>query len=65
MVGPPNPVQPGSVAGLWWSALAWLLTIHGTIRWTTDMVEHHGEMGLRGGIYICTHNRKDTCSATS
>eukprot|EP00959_Pyramimonas_sp_CCMP1952_P231067 4830144-Pyramimonas_sp.AAC.1 len=29
------------------------------------MVEHQGAVGLRGGMYICTQNRKDTCSATS
>eukprot|EP00959_Pyramimonas_sp_CCMP1952_P395069 8277486-Pyramimonas_sp.AAC.1 len=29
------------------------------------MVENQGAVGLRGGMYITTHNRKDTCSATS
>eukprot|EP00959_Pyramimonas_sp_CCMP1952_P101712 2127832-Pyramimonas_sp.AAC.1 len=31
------PFKLGSGAGLCWSALALLLTIHGTIWWTTDM----------------------------
>eukprot|EP00959_Pyramimonas_sp_CCMP1952_P402965 8443871-Pyramimonas_sp.AAC.1 len=29
------------------------------------MVEHQGAVGLRGGMYITTHDRKDTCSDTS
>eukprot|EP00959_Pyramimonas_sp_CCMP1952_P069074 1442207-Pyramimonas_sp.AAC.1 len=41
-LGLPAPFNFGSGAGLWWSALAPLLIIHGTIWWTTDMVEHHG-----------------------
>eukprot|EP00959_Pyramimonas_sp_CCMP1952_P096475 2016537-Pyramimonas_sp.AAC.1 len=44
---------------------ALLITIHGAIWWITDMGEHQGAAGLRGGMYITTRNRKDTCSATS
>eukprot|EP00959_Pyramimonas_sp_CCMP1952_P165878 3467039-Pyramimonas_sp.AAC.1 len=29
------------------------------------MVEHQGAVGLRGKMYITTHNRKDTHSDTS
>eukprot|EP00959_Pyramimonas_sp_CCMP1952_P016911 358744-Pyramimonas_sp.AAC.1 len=29
------------------------------------MVEHQGAVGLRGGMYIATQYRKDTCSDTS
>eukprot|EP00959_Pyramimonas_sp_CCMP1952_P225241 4710310-Pyramimonas_sp.AAC.1 len=39
--------------------------MHGTIWWITAMAEHQGTVGLRGGVYITTHNHKDTCSATS
>eukprot|EP00959_Pyramimonas_sp_CCMP1952_P249811 5222451-Pyramimonas_sp.AAC.1 len=52
-------------AGLWWSALSVPITIHCAIWWTTDTVEHQGAVGLRGGMYITTHNGKDACSATS
>eukprot|EP00959_Pyramimonas_sp_CCMP1952_P077655 1623318-Pyramimonas_sp.AAC.1 len=38
----PTPFKLGSGAGLWLSALALLLAIHGTIPWTIDMVEHRG-----------------------
>eukprot|EP00959_Pyramimonas_sp_CCMP1952_P462543 9483427-Pyramimonas_sp.AAC.1 len=41
-LGLPSPFKFGSGAGLWWSALALLFTIHGTIWWTTDVVEHQG-----------------------
>eukprot|EP00959_Pyramimonas_sp_CCMP1952_P304076 6363994-Pyramimonas_sp.AAC.1 len=62
-LGLPTPFKLGSGAGLWWSALPF--TILGTIWWTTDMVEHQGAVGLRGGMYITTRSRKDTCSVTS
>eukprot|EP00959_Pyramimonas_sp_CCMP1952_P083954 1755707-Pyramimonas_sp.AAC.1 len=29
------------------------------------MVEHHGAVGLRGGVYITTQYSKDTCCDTS
>eukprot|EP00959_Pyramimonas_sp_CCMP1952_P326413 6832696-Pyramimonas_sp.AAC.1 len=29
------------------------------------MVEHQGAVGLRGGMYITTQHRKETCSDTS
>eukprot|EP00959_Pyramimonas_sp_CCMP1952_P136778 2862187-Pyramimonas_sp.AAC.1 len=38
--GLPAPLKLGSGVGLWWSALALLFTIHGTIWWTIDMVEN-------------------------
>eukprot|EP00959_Pyramimonas_sp_CCMP1952_P452697 9467025-Pyramimonas_sp.AAC.1 len=61
----PTPFKLGSGAGLWWSALALLLTIHGTTWWTTDVVEDQGAVGLRGGMYINTQYSKGACSGTS
>eukprot|EP00959_Pyramimonas_sp_CCMP1952_P235851 4928812-Pyramimonas_sp.AAC.1 len=49
-LGLPAPFKLGSGAGLWWSSLALFLTIHGTIWWTTCMVENQGAVGLRGGV---------------
>eukprot|EP00959_Pyramimonas_sp_CCMP1952_P328631 6880313-Pyramimonas_sp.AAC.1 len=61
-LGLPTGSKLGSEAGRWWSALALLLAIHGAIRWTTDMVDHQGEVALRGGAL---GHRKDTCTAAS
>eukprot|EP00959_Pyramimonas_sp_CCMP1952_P220272 4605401-Pyramimonas_sp.AAC.1 len=41
-LGLPPPFKLGSGAGLCWSVLALLLTIHGAIWWATYMVEHQG-----------------------
>eukprot|EP00959_Pyramimonas_sp_CCMP1952_P204657 4279536-Pyramimonas_sp.AAC.1 len=64
-LGLPAPFKLGGGAGLWWSALALFVTIHGIILWITDMVEHQGAVGLRGGVYITTQYREETCSDTS
>eukprot|EP00959_Pyramimonas_sp_CCMP1952_P148019 3097448-Pyramimonas_sp.AAC.1 len=61
-LGLPPPFKFVSGAGLWWSTLALLSTIHGTMWWIIDMVEHQGAVGLRGGMCMSTHNRKDSCS---
>eukprot|EP00959_Pyramimonas_sp_CCMP1952_P176978 3699134-Pyramimonas_sp.AAC.1 len=45
--------------------LLYSFSIHGTIWWATDMVEQWGAVGWRGGMYITTHSRNDTCSVTS
>eukprot|EP00959_Pyramimonas_sp_CCMP1952_P221774 4636517-Pyramimonas_sp.AAC.1 len=61
-LGLPSSFKFGSGAGRWLSALALLFTIHGTIWWTTDIVEHQGEVAVREGApYHC----KDICSAAS
>eukprot|EP00959_Pyramimonas_sp_CCMP1952_P219228 4583739-Pyramimonas_sp.AAC.1 len=54
LAGPSSPLQLGSGAGLWWSALALLRTINGAIWWTTDTVGHQGAVGLRGGAHRTT-----------
>eukprot|EP00959_Pyramimonas_sp_CCMP1952_P453579 9468449-Pyramimonas_sp.AAC.1 len=60
--GLPTRFNFGSGAGRWWSAPALFNAYHGIIWWITDMVEHPGELALRGGI---RYHRKDTCTATS
>eukprot|EP00959_Pyramimonas_sp_CCMP1952_P047318 987610-Pyramimonas_sp.AAC.1 len=57
----PTRFKLGSGAGLWWSALVRLLTTHGAIWWTTDVVEHQGAASLRGGVYTTTQHSEDTC----